>query len=615
MPAGSGDTLALASRLRTLTESDLLALLRVREVRAGRIADFFDLAEALLDPSSLEQRLRLLDRYSLLVLQRLASEALDIQALEEALRGTEPDLIAGRDAATTVDELDSLALLERENGAARALDGVTAVLGLFGLGDLASAPPPANLAPVDSADQDSTDRLAAETAFETVGAVAELVLELRRVPARELGRGGLALPDARRLAAATGAPQEEIAALHGIAARSALLVREGDGWRAAPDAEGWLDSSPAERWQRLAAAWRDWLPEPVCRLLSARRHATWGTGLQEFVAWLYPAADGALQQRIDETRDTAVRLGLSAQQVPSTPGRVLLADGAEAARERMAELLPASVDRVYLQHDLTVISPGPLRPDLDRKLRELATLEGHGIAASYRIDPGLLSRAFADGRSAGDLLAFLESISLTGIPQPLEYLVNETESRFGSVRVSTLRDDPHGLRSAVRSDDATLLDTIAVDQTLVSLHLMRSGEHRLVSRFERDVVYWSLVDARYPVVAEDDDGRVVGIERERPRPRRLEPDRDPLAELVARLKAADDQAPEQTELAWLSRQLEVAIRAKATLIVTVALPNGTTADYLLEPASVAAGRLRARDRAADIERTLPLKSITAVHPA
>ncbi|BDZ55714.1 hypothetical protein GCM10025870_27870 [Agromyces marinus] len=70
-----------------------------------------------------------------------------------------------------------------------------------------------------------------------------------------------------------------------------------------------------------------------------------------------------------------------------------------------------------------------------------------------------------------------------------------------------------------------------------------------------------------------------------------------------------------TEQAWLSRQLEAAARAKETLTVTVRMPNGETADYLLAPASVANGRLRARDRKSDIERTLPVSAIAAVAPA
>jgi hypothetical protein len=44
------------------------------------------------------------------------------------------------------------------------------------------------------------------------------------------------------------------------------------------------------------------------------------------------------------------------------------------------------------------------------------------------------------------------------------------------------------------------------------------------------------------------------------------------------------------------------------------MPDGSHVDYQLEPASVASGRGRARDRKSDIERTLPLSSIVSVGP-
>ena len=67
--------------------------------------------------------------------------------------------------------------------------------------------------------------------------------------------------------------------------------------------------------------------------------------------------------------------------------------------------------------------------------------------------------------------------------------------------------------------------------------------------------------------------------------------------------------------AWLARQLDTAIRAKQTITVSISMPGGIVVDYLLEPTSVGGGRFRARDRRADIERTLPLSSIISITPA
>jgi hypothetical protein len=49
--------------------------------------------------------------------------------------------------------------------------------------------------------------------------------------------------------------------------------------------------------------------------------------------------------------------------------------------------------------------------------------------------------------------------------------------------------------------------------------------------------------------------------------------------------------------------------------VTVRMPDGRTRDFVLEATALSGGRLRGRDRAADVERTLPLSSIARARPA
>src|SRR5690606_20356411 len=140
----------------------------------------------------------------------------------------------------------------------------------------------------------------------------------------------------------------------------------------------------------------------------------------------------------------------------------------------------------------------------------------------------------------------LSSVSSTGIPQPLDYLITESAARYGLIRAGNVHggSDPdmadHGAHSYLRSDDPNLLHTIAVDQTLSSLGLRRAGEHRLVSRFDLDVVFWSLSDARYPVAAEDASGAIIPLRRHRVARTSRVGIVDPLAELVDRLLATAD---------------------------------------------------------------------------
>jgi hypothetical protein len=138
---------------------------------------------------------------------------------------------------------------------------------------------------------------------------------------------------------------------------------------------------------------------------------------------------------------------------------------------------------------------------------------------------------------------------------------------------------------------------------------------RLVSRVDPVVLYWSLADARYPVVLEDADGTLITPRRRAAVAPPAEPPRDSVAELVGRLRDRPAGGPDGVDgEAWIARQLELAAKGKAVVVVTVRMPDGSDQEFRLEPASVAGGRLRARDPRAGLERTLPLRSITAVTP-
>ncbi|MEP6479123.1 MAG: helicase-associated domain-containing protein [Rhodoglobus sp.] len=625
MPVNSSTSaLALAGTLRNFSDEQLAALLTAREIRETGIRDFFDLAEAMLDPAALQRALGRLDRPTLASVSVLSvpmTRADAAAALEAA--GASSALLDQHIAVAT-----SLALVVEADGLLAAYDAVAAQLrswpslGLPSFDELLSVPPPATLGPVSAVDTRFTDHVAAERAFATTSAVAELVAEVSREPARELAKGGIALPDTKRIATAMSVELDEVAVLQPIAVRAGLLALDSGQWMATGDTAGWVVGSWGERWAALAGAWLDRLPPDIRQLLAARSHAVWGERLEEFVNWLFPAGGEWMRDRMRVYTRDAELLGITASHSPSTPGATLLADGQGAAAAEMAALFPAEVHQVYLQHDLSVVSPGPLATALDVRLRTMADAEGRALASTYRISGASLNRALASGETDESVRAFLAGISLTGVPQPLEYLITETASRFGLLRVGALDGAAaapgsieYGARSYVRSEDGELLGTLVVDHGLSPLGLTRVGPHRVVSRFDRDLVFWSLSDARYPAAAEDSAETVVVLRRRSTiRPSAVAAV-DPTRSLIEKLRLGSSNGEQSNDEAWLSRQLDLAIRNKVALTVTVTMPNGSTVDYQLEPASVAGGRLRARDRKADIERTLPLSSIAGVAPA
>jgi hypothetical protein len=618
--------LALATRLRAMSDADLRHVIEVRGISTGSIRDFFDLADAFLEPNAVQQACARLDRGTLAVLAvagelslsaptEHSAPALDEIREQLTLLGGSPRSAAH--VAERAAALDALLLARLDGDRLSPYEAVTARLrswpdeGLPGAAELASPARPPGLASVTGTDHRFIDRLAAQRAFATVSRIAELVSELTREPARELSRGGLGLPDTKRLAQAMSVDPDAVTPLFAIAERSALIARDSGHWLETEAGEAWLLLSTTERWANLAAAWLAALPAEVRGILPRQAGLAWGEGMRNLVAWLYPAGGKQVEDRVTRAAHDAELIGITAHHSESTAGAAVLAGDLAAARATMAAALPAEVGKVYLQHDLSIVSPGPLTPSIDARLRRLADVESRELASSYRISAESLNRALASGEDARSLLDFLRSISLTGIPQPLEYLVVESASRYGRVRVGPA--GPDGSSSYVRSDDPGALGTIAVDQTLAPLALIRDGD-RLISRFAAGTVFWALSDAKYPVAAENAEGEIVHLRRHRVTQPSERNTVDPAAALVEKLRAGDG-GDDETGHAWLARQLDVAIRTKQTVTVSVAMPGGTVVDYLLEPASVGGGRFRARDRRADIERTLPLSSVISITPA
>jgi hypothetical protein len=587
-------------------------------VREGGIRDFFDLAEALLDRTSVQSALERLDRGTLALLAVAGELAESSGAPTAEQLGARLELPIA-DVRERIGIALDAGLLGTESGRYAPWDAVVEQLRAwpaFGLPagrDLESSSPPAVLELVSEADVRFIDRGAGDRAFGTLGAVTETLLALRDAPARRLTRGGLALPDARRLAAIAGVDASEVELLLDIAARAGLAVLAGTEWVPTQNLTAWLAGSRVDRWAELANGWLGRLPDDLRELLRTRAHAVWGDGLLDYLDWLYPAGGAWIRERAVAAAREAELLGITGAGAPSTAGSRLLLDGTAAAAAAMAESFPPEVDKVYLQHDLTVIAPGPLRVDLETRLRGMAEAEARGVASSFRITAVSLTRALVAGETADGLRAFLASLSLTGIPQPLEYLISDTAARFGTLRVGRLEE---AAGAYVRSDDTELLRQLAVDQALTPLGLAVAGVHRLTTRFDVGLLYTALLDARYPVVAEDAEGEIIAMRAERRASSGggVATD-DTAALLISRVRESAADAPEEADRAWLARQLELAIKGKVTVAVTVRLPDDSLAEYVLEPAALAGGRLRARDRRADIERTLPLASIVSVSDA
>jgi len=611
--------LTLATRLRASDDSALHRAVLVRAISGSGIRDFFDLAEAFLAPDAVQHALAGLERSALAVLAAAAEPATDgggepgatVEAIAARLAELGGASVAASEVRRRVAALDGLFLGHLDGDRFSPYAEVAERLaawpeeGLPRLADLA-APAPSAATAVSAPDLEAADRLGAERAFAVVSSVTELVTGLAQAPVRELSRGGLGLPDTRRLAETMSVEPETVARLVRIAEHAALVALVDGQWVETSAGIDWLGQGSAARWVTVASAWNAAMPRALRSVVPAAAGSRWGQVLRDSVAWHYPAGGQRMLDQVDEIARGAALLGIAAADTTTTAGAAILADDGETADRSITAFLPAEVEQVYLQNDLSVVSPGPMAPALDARLRTMAEVESRELASSYRISAASVNRALVGGETAESLLEFLRAISLTGVPQPLEYLIVESAARFGKVRVGALAESA---LTYVRSEDAALLRTLSVDQSLASLGLRLEGD-RLVTRVPVDKVFWALTDAKYPVAAEDESGAVRRLRRHVHGSASKAAAPDPAAALVDRVRASDGDG--DTGQAWLVKQLEAAIRTRQAVTVNIAMPDGAVVDYLLEPASIGGGRFRAKDRRADIERTVPLSSVVSI---
>jgi hypothetical protein len=384
-----------------------------------------------------------------------------------------------------------------------------------------------------------------------------------------------------------------------------------------------------------------------------RGHSPSHLSLFEALAWRRPRRNSPLWTAVvTATPEEAERIGVTGLGALSTHGRALLdsttveESAAEArAASRMPgrtpvpreiataldSVLPAPLDHVLLQADLTAVAPGPLEGGLAREMALMADVESTGGATVYRFSDSSVRRALDSGRSASDILGLLAERSRTPVPQPLEYLVLDAARRHGALRV--------GVASAyLRCDDPSTLAEVMVDRKLAGLRLVRLADTVIAAQSPLDLVLDRLREAGYSPSAETADGAVVvrrPDERRtpaRPRPPRLTveppaPTEALLSAAVRALRAGETAAahrppamPDGNGSGRLPRsstsdtmtELRTALDAQKPVWIGYADATGTTTERVVEPLRLDGGFLTAYDlRTAEV-RTFTVARITGV---
>ena len=562
-------TLSLVQVLREMTPAEQESLLTIRLASATGLRDWFDVADALLTTTSLDRGLARLCRHDLV----------------EVSSGTVSAPCSGR--------LRELALGDSTGPFAETVARASA----FDLGP--ETAPDDRPATVD----ERYERAALEQATLLVTRIDELLELMAARGLRTVSRGSISAADATRVTAAiSDLPADLSGLLHLM--RGAELVELANGLWSVTDTAGWNAAGTAERWSILARGWRASLTPATVDALTQR--IDWAEGLTAYLEWLFPVDPPVIISQTTVALTQADALGLRVNGVRTSVGAEIVAGNLEAATARVAALLPSYIEKVMVQSDLTIIAPGPLRPEVESKLRRIATVESRSIASTYRLSAPLISRAMDHGLSAAEIEAFLGEISSTGIPQPVAYLISDVGTKHASIRVRA-----EGRSTLITCSDASLAKRLHADFALKALGLNFESENTLASPHDVSVVMRNLLGEKYPVALENETGEIQPWEPATPPPTGSTSVVNAISALVERLHASAAPVNEGDDQ-WLVRQIEVAIRNRTLVNVTVALPDGSSRDFLIDPRGLSNGRFRGLDRKSEVERTLPLSSITAI---
>jgi hypothetical protein len=293
--------------------------------------------------------------------------------------------------------------------------------------------------------------------------------------------------------------------------------------------------------------------------------------------------------------------------------------------------LPKPVDHILIQSDNTAIAPGRLEIEIARTLDSIADIESRGGATVYRFSETSLRRGLDHGKTGEEIRDFLRKTSKTPLPQPLDYLISDVSKRHGRLRVGNTS-------SYIRCEDLSLITQILNDKRMESLPLRRIAPEVLVCEMDAKDIISLLRTAGYLPAAESNSGvLLLGLRlnraKSKPRPPRIigeldTPTDETLAAALRSIRVGEKSSNKQNALREIASNalgsiprttanetldlLNKLIAEACTLSIGYADNNGSATHRIVDPLSISAGSLIARDHATGEVQSFRIPRITGV---
>ena len=297
-----------------------------------------------------------------------------------------------------------------------------------------------------------------------------------------------------------------------------------------------------------------------------------------------------------------------------------------ALEAALAADLPAAVETILVQSDLTAIVPGRPAPELAALLERTSVVESRGGALTVRFTPESVRGALDVGYRAEEITQEISRYSPTPLPDSLSVLVQDAARHHGAVRV-------RAVSALLRVGDEATAAGLLAEPRLRDLGLDEVAPGILVATASAGQVLRELRATGLAPVTEDESGHlVVGPAtaqqaRRAPEPtrpgsehsvRRRRPGRRELTTLVGRLRVGQEalQAAGETAVATdpvhALAVLRQAQSSRSRLRLRLAGPDGAVQERQVRVMAVEPGRVRLRDVVRETELTVAVHRIVSV---
>ena len=393
----------------------------------------------------------------------------------------------------------------------------------------------------------------------------------------------------------------DAAALVRVAHTAGLLTVGPHGMQATSQAVSWRTLTAEAQWELIGKAWWANLPAWVHQVVAAHPGLVWSSDLEPLVGYHYPLLNQP--ERVASVIEQATLLGVVCQHMVTPWGRHLIEPGSSIGLE---EHFVEPVEGVYASEDFTLVASGPLRLDHRVILDSLAHRELGGLVPRYRVTSRSLVRALQAGVAPDEIVPTLQECALTSLPNGIIHLIEDTCRKAGEISLHPSRNG-----TTLVMARAALADELVIDPSLNALRLRQLDATTLVSPLPVERVNDFILGSRYLALVHDAN-TATGV------PEAIDVVEDhafaKLHTAVHTLYEGIENAARHGVSPSLGSVLEVAIASKVPLDITVEMPGGEQVSMVMEPRSVAGGRLRGVELKNSMEKTIPVSSIRNAVP-